>query len=343
MSRRARLKPQSPQLARHRPRRHSPCPPCLRGEYSCETKPIPRLRIADWGLRIGNGPAAGRPLQPAASGLHGPVVQTNPIGRSESCKTNPISSGGTRPRRVGHGAIVRNEPNSPRSRVGRSTRGVGRGGKRAKRSQFPAKRPPQERSIVRNEANLPQAIGKGRGRPGPGGPTEDNCAKRTQFPAAPGGTRLQGVGRGVNRAKQTQFGGVRGTKCAKRTQFGRCGRREPPLFQYSIIPAFQSDAHCAKRTQFPAITGGTGPQRPGTQDKCAKRSQFASHQWNEAAVTKAASIAAGHKHAKQTQFPGVEPKQWMGNPPRYSGRTQSVPRRPAAVDKAGGRPYDSSY
>jgi len=32
--------------------------------------------------------------------------------------------------------------------------------------------------------------------------------------------------------------------------FGRCGPREPPLFQCSIIPPFQSAANCAKRTQF---------------------------------------------------------------------------------------------
>ncbi len=32
--------------------------------------------------------------------------------------------------------------------------------------------------------------------------------------------------------------------------FGRCGRPDHPLFQYSIIPPFQSGANRAKRTQF---------------------------------------------------------------------------------------------
>jgi hypothetical protein len=52
-------------------------------------------------------------------------------------------------------------------------------------------------------------------------------------------------------------------------------------------------------------------------------------------------IASMPRFGQQSRFPGVEPRQWMWNPPRYSGRTQSVPRRPAAVDRAGGRPYDS--
>jgi hypothetical protein len=236
MSRRARLKPQSPQLARHRPRRHSPCPPCLRGEYSCETKPIPRLRIADWGLRIGNGPAAGRPLQPAASGLHGPVVQTNPIGRSESCETNPISSGGTRPRRVGHGAIVRNEPNSPRSRVGRSTRGVGRGGKRAKRSQFPAKRPPRSARLYETKPICPRRLERGAGGRGQEAPP------RTIVQNEPN-SRPRRVGRG---SRAWDAGSIVRNKPNSAASGGRNVRNEPNSVvaavaspHYSSIPSFQ--------------------------------------------------------------------------------------------------------
>jgi hypothetical protein len=76
-----------------------------------------RPPVAAWGatLRIGTRAAAGRSLRPAASGLRGPVVQTNPIPpghggarrtnkpnlprrtsrrsrrRTQSCETNPIS------------------------------------------------------------------------------------------------------------------------------------------------------------------------------------------------------------------------------------------------------------
>jgi hypothetical protein len=54
-----------------------------------ETKPISRLRIGDWGQICGGTPA----LRPVASDPRGPVVQTNPIGRSQSCKTKPIPGG----------------------------------------------------------------------------------------------------------------------------------------------------------------------------------------------------------------------------------------------------------
>jgi hypothetical protein len=77
--------------------------------------------------------------------------------------------------------------------------------------------------------------------------------------------------------------------------FGRCGRREPPLFQYSSVPAFQSsgvgrgqmrktkpicgDACVYKQTQFPATPGGTGGNRAKQSQfggtKCAKQTQFA--------------------------------------------------------------------
>ncbi len=49
------------------------------------------VSIADCGLRIEDGPAAERPLRPAASGLRGPVVQTNPIGRSQHAKRTQFS------------------------------------------------------------------------------------------------------------------------------------------------------------------------------------------------------------------------------------------------------------
>jgi hypothetical protein len=52
---------------------------------SCETKPLPRLRLVDWAWTCGGAPPVACRLD-----LRGPVVQTDPIGRSESCKTKPI-------------------------------------------------------------------------------------------------------------------------------------------------------------------------------------------------------------------------------------------------------------
>ncbi len=74
-------------------------------------------------------------------------------------------------------------------------------------------------------------------------------------------------------------------------------------------------------TIFPAVPRGTGPQGHGTRGKCAKRSQFAPHRWNEAAVAKAANVAAGHKLRNKPNSQGVEPKRGRWNPPLYAGRT----------------------
>jgi hypothetical protein len=57
------------------------------GSETCRTNPISRLRIADWGLRIGRG-RAGLPRG-------GTPCRGNPR-RAEACKTNPIW--GRRPR-----------------------------------------------------------------------------------------------------------------------------------------------------------------------------------------------------------------------------------------------------
>ena len=53
------------------------------------------------------------------------------------------------------------------------------------------------------------------------------------------------------------------------------GGRGNPSFHYSIIPVFQSDADCAKRTQFPAVSGGMWPQGSGMRGNRAKRTQLA--------------------------------------------------------------------
>ncbi len=88
--------------------------------------------------------------------------------------------------------------------------------------------------------------------------------------------------------------GSRRTKDAKRTQFLDCGLRPPVAaggdniadggletdLRRDASPALRPTASalrrakCAKRTQFPAGTGGTRLQGRGTRGKCAKRSQF---------------------------------------------------------------------
>ncbi len=110
----------------------------------CETNPISGLRMGRCGLG-----ADLRRDAPWGLPAQGPVVQTNPIGRSELCKTNPIC----RSRRRSGGRIVQNEPNFGPSGLpgmpdcakrtqfsagpgGTKSQGRRTRGKRAKRSQF---------------------------------------------------------------------------------------------------------------------------------------------------------------------------------------------------------------
>jgi hypothetical protein len=205
---------------------------------SCETKPIPRFRIADCGLRIQDGPAAGHlPARARAGGLY----ETKPIpglaGRDE-------------------GQMRKTKPNVGRmGYLGEDARG-----KRAKRTQFPGRSPVGrgyrdvgQGAIVRNKPNLagrPEPGGRNMqdkpnlpraGSPGPidhaeqsqlGWPRYPNipafqpdadCAKQTQFRATPGRTRPEG----------------RGTrhKCAKRSQFGRSRApdAQPTKSRWSIV------------------------------------------------------------------------------------------------------------
>jgi hypothetical protein len=80
-----------------------------------------------------------------------------------------------------------------------------------------------------------------------------NCAKRSQFPAAPGGARPEGRGSWVDCAERSQFasgrpGEVRGTRAA--------------------------ESNRAKRTQFDPRCPGMGAHGPAASIDCAKRSQF---------------------------------------------------------------------
>jgi hypothetical protein len=107
-----------------------------------------------------------------------------------------------------------------------------------------------------------------------------DCAKRSQFPPVAGGTGLGGAwdtpqmcqtkpnlgwigclgkGRYCMTGPSPESGMRKTNPIARSGAPGRCPADGiPPPFQYSITPAFQSDANCAKRTQFPAGPGGTG-------------------------------------------------------------------------------------
>ena len=96
--------------------------------------------------------------------------------------------------------------------------------------------------VVRNEPNSARS-GQGRF------PRQAKDAKRTQFPAMPGGPRPQGRG-------------TRG-ECAKRTQFAVCH-------------AGAGGTNRAKRSQFPAGPGGTAPQGRGTRGQMCKTKPISS-------------------------------------------------------------------
>jgi hypothetical protein len=110
---------------------------------------------------------------------------------------------------------------------------------------------PGRRVSVQNKTkSRPSGQGVGRGRPTY---EEPKRAKRTQLgplQAVDGGQmrKTKPIWLGCGRAPEA--------KCAKRTQIRRVGRWvESPLFHYSIIPLFQSDAGRAKRTQLGPAAG----------------------------------------------------------------------------------------
>jgi hypothetical protein len=159
-------------------------------------------------------------------------VGRGPAG-SETCKTNPIWPGrvanAQNKAKLGpHGVVRQRLPCRP---------GLGRGVKRAKRTQFLdcGLRIERTRSgaSARGEMRKTNPISGRRARCRAGTPNlrrGETCKTNPIWP-----------GRG--RAPEA--------KCTKRTQFPRVGRWvESPLFHYSIIPPFQSNAVRAKRTQF---------------------------------------------------------------------------------------------
>jgi hypothetical protein len=221
------------------------------------TKPIPGG--AGWDTAAGAWDTGKmcetNPIWPGLGGARAPAgerCETNPICRSRQqagvgrlCKTNPI------PGRAGW---------------------VGDRGTRAnpaKRSQFGEVRLGSGGLIVRNEPNLPQT-GREDHRQGQRAwrchPSGGNCAKRTQFGGA------------VYRTEQTQFRGVGGRRNTHHSTMLSFHHSNPmPIVQNepnsrqgdggrgaspSVLAPVASGLpwpDCAKRTQFPAGPGGTGP------------------------------------------------------------------------------------
>jgi hypothetical protein len=151
-----------------------------------------------------------------------------------------------------------------------------------------------------------------------------NPISRLRPPVAAGGDNIADCGLGTD-----LWQGDESCKTNPISGDPRC-----PTFQYSIIPPFQSDAYrakqtqfgtwCpemdagrlagylrrasnrAKRTQFPAVPGGTGPEGRGTKGKCAKRTQFA----RRARVALPRPCQANC--AKRTRFPVRRETEAMG-------------------------------
>jgi hypothetical protein len=103
----------------------------------------------------------------------------------------------------------------------------------------------------------PEMGAHGRGRRGQNMQNEPNSliADRRQPCGGTGRARCASDPQGTTCTKRTQLDpaspGPRWGKDTKRTQFWGVGRWvESPLFRYSIIPPFPSDANRAKRTQF---------------------------------------------------------------------------------------------
>jgi hypothetical protein len=102
------------------------------GGQMCETNPISRLRISDFGLRIGHSPAGGRlPCGRSPLARAGRSCETNPIspvgqglgGRNVQNEAKLAQDGESGGRRAGELPIVQNEANLARPGQGRVPEG----------------------------------------------------------------------------------------------------------------------------------------------------------------------------------------------------------------------------
>ena len=123
-------------------------------------------------------------------------------------------------------------------------------------------------------------------------------------------------------------------KCAKRTQFSPQTHMDESRLgcRHSRVRGNR-----AKRTQFPATPGGTGPQGRATRGNRAKRSQFR----NKLQVGSARCQA---NRAERTQFTArlVPLDCWVGRGWRGEGRGQSCKTKPISEQVAGWKRQVSS-
>jgi hypothetical protein len=159
------------------------------------------------------------------------------------------------------GPIVQNEPNLPAAARGTRPGGVGHG------------------ANMQNEPNFRRPWA-GRGRQGRG--TGTNCAKRTQFPAGPGGTRPPGAwDAGAKSAKRSQSPPRKmsgGTPNPRRAEGQSC--KTNPISaggRWDGARGRGTRGKCAKRSQFPATPGGTGLQGAWDRANYAKRRDYSKH------------------------------------------------------------------
>jgi hypothetical protein len=234
-----------------------------------------KLRIADCGWPIEDRVAAGPSrLRPAASGPRGPVVQTNPIRRSQSCKTVQTKPIAGYTRWVGpHGA--RGETCKTKPIPGHAARDEAWGmrGNRAKQTQF--------RGVGRlgpGAAVQTNPISGGAGWVGPQGawaricktnPIRGRTGRGAMAPNKPNFGERTGRGQGGPRYKQSPFAADR-THRVKQSQFppGRCRARAcPELAEGTPNPRSgrgqaprRAEGNCAKQSQFPATRVGPGAE-----------------------------------------------------------------------------------
>jgi len=211
-------------------------------------------------LRMEDGVAAGPfRLRPAASGPRGPVVQTNPIGRSQSRKTKPIlgGAGWAGPRRAWDAG--ENMPNEPNSRPRRTGRGSETGGDGAKQTQFAADRMPHYSTVLSFQYSSPTTIVPNEPNSRAGKAiAEPNRAKRSQFHQSAGAPedeirKTNPICSPGHRARGE--GGVR--LCQTKPNLGKLGY----LGEGTWNPVVPNKANWAGR-----------PGSPG--QKCAKRTQI---------------------------------------------------------------------
>jgi hypothetical protein len=166
----------------------------------------------------------------------------------------------------------------------------------AKRTQFPAGRDipafhySSPKRVVRNEANLPPRAQEplaGRAASAAGGAS---CTNRPNLPMG----REMGTGRRSHRQSR------RGSVAPNKPNLPRSNQRR---LGGKAAGGADSRGKRAKRTQFPAVPGGTRPQRRATQANCAKQSQFVPYRPEKALAGRAGRSAASRAdRAKRSQF-----------------------------------------